>query len=145
MKHWFTLSVFFSVWDEDLRGQPLNRKQHGHLREGKLRLKTAITHVSSTSAHPLPQTRADVRPVKCCCTVKNLALPPYQPYSGPSAKDEVECDLCACGQPLDQLMERELDRHGDDIDAFDELGDVVRGLEGQDERKGRERAPIAKS
>jgi hypothetical protein len=51
VKHWFTLSVFFSVWDEDLRGQPLNRKQHGHLREGKLRLKTAITHVSSTSAH----------------------------------------------------------------------------------------------
>lgn len=47
VKHWFTLSVFFSVWDEDLRGQPLHRKQHGHLREGKLKLKTAITHVST--------------------------------------------------------------------------------------------------
>lgn len=53
VKHWFTLSIFFSVWDEDLRGQPLNRKQHGHLREGKLRLKTAITHVSlSPQSHP---------------------------------------------------------------------------------------------
>lgn len=42
-------------------------------------------------------------------------------------------------------MERELDRHGDDIEAFDELGDVARGVKGQDERKGRERAPIVKS
>lgn len=46
VKHWFTLSIFFSVWDEDIRGQPLNRQQHGQLREGKLKMKTAITHVS---------------------------------------------------------------------------------------------------
>jgi hypothetical protein len=57
-------------------------------------------------------------------------------------------DLCACGQRLDQLMERELDRHGDDIEAFDELGEtrpVERMADGQGERKGRERGPRVKS
>lgn len=46
-------------------------------------------------------------------------------------------------------MERELDRHGDDIEAFDELGETrparrVSGGEG-DDRKGRERVPVVKS
>lgn len=86
---------------------------------------------------------------QCSCTVKNLALPPYEAHSGPSAKDEGECDLCACGQRLDQLMERELDRHGDDIEAFDELGEtrlaqLALGSEA-DARKGRERPPVVKS
>jgi hypothetical protein len=56
--------------------------------------------------------------------------------------------MCACGQPLDQLMERELDR-GDDIEAFDELGvrDSRQDAEDadRDRRKGRGRVPAAKS
>ena len=128
-----------------MRGQPLDRNQHGQLREGKLRIKTAITHVSITpSRHPKSADTAS----QCSCTVKNLALPPYEAHSGPSAKDEGECDLCACGQRLDQLMERELDRHGDDIEAFDELGETrlaQLSMESDaDGRKGRERVPIAK-
>lgn len=56
--------------------------------------------------------------------------------------------MCACGQPLDQLMERELDR-GDDVEAFDELGirDSTRDADdaGRNGRKGRGRAPAIKS
>ncbi|KAJ9107630.1 hypothetical protein QFC21_001090 [Naganishia friedmannii] len=129
VEHWFGLSIYFSVWDEDVRGNALYRNQNGQLRDGKLRIKTAIAH--------------------CSCTVKNLSLPPYQPHETSLAiKDEGQCDMCACGQPLDQLMERELDR-GDDVEAFDELGvrDSRRDADeaGRDGRKGRGRAPVVKS
>jgi hypothetical protein len=81
--------------------------------------------------------------------VRNLSLPPYQPHETSLAiKDEGQCDMCACGQPLDQLMERELDR-GDDVEAFDELGirDSRRDADdaGRNGRKGRGRAPVIKS
>lgn len=45
-------------------------------------------------------------------------------------------------------MERELDRHGDDIEAFDELGEMrpaQQTADGQGERKGREREQVVKS
>ncbi|KAJ9124514.1 hypothetical protein QFC24_003305 [Naganishia onofrii] len=115
VEHWFGLSIYFTVWDEDLRGNSLYRNQNGQLRDGKLRIKTAITHPHETS----------------------LAI-----------KDEGQCDMCACGQPLSQLMERELDR-GDDVEAFDELGirDSRRDADdaGRNGRKGRGRAPVIKS
>jgi hypothetical protein len=57
-------------------------------------------------SHPDPQ---------CCCTKKNLALPTYEQSNLLRARDreplrELDCDICACGEPLSELSEREIAR-----------------------------------
>lgn len=54
-------------------------------------------------------------PPQCCCTKKNLALPTYEQSNTSDAKDktpmrELDCDICACGEPLSELSEREIAR-----------------------------------
>jgi hypothetical protein len=46
---------------------------------------------------------------KCHCTAGILALPTYaESLIGSPPSTEHECDVCACGQPLNQLLEREI-------------------------------------
>lgn len=48
---------------------------------------------------------------QCCCTAGILALPTYAESMLEShPPTEAECDLCACGQPLNELAEREIAR-----------------------------------
>lgn len=67
------------------------------------------------SAHPQHHPRGFALPPQCCCTKKNLALPTYEQSNTVDAKDktpmrELDCDICACGEPLSELSEREIAR-----------------------------------
>lgn len=100
VRHEVVVEILFSVRGEDGMGQPLppvpgqSTPPPGHLRKAKLTHGVLIT--------------------SCAATVANLALPTYSesllaPSSSEPLTDDI-ADKCACGEPLEGLAQRELER-----------------------------------
>lgn len=108
----------------------------GQLRKAILTQGVLITSVSDAEFEAY-RVRADHVP-QCACTKKNLALPSYedsQIHESFAPKHEIEADMCACGDPLSELADRELARERSQVE--DPIGALERAASDFD--RGRRR------
>ncbi len=97
MAHEFCLQVYFSIENQDVQGRPLATPGPGTLRRAEVMYPFLLPH--------------------CACISVNFALPTYEDaltdkrltlFDG--GKNDMNFDICACGLPMANLAERELER-----------------------------------